>query len=232
MNHSITAQRGICPPTSKLVALGAFLAAGVLLLAAPVVSAAPDELEPPEEEGYDTPQQAAEAFFDAVKEDDYDAMRSTLVPEVREGFDQLGPSWVEAIEVTEVRVDRVEEPEENVAHLYYEWDAEVDMSEVADDFAEIMVESLRDQGLTEEEIETFIDLQMEVIRRQLERQAELMEREEQRMILVRIEERWYVDVPADEMYEPNDVDEKEAEVDDEVEEEEVPEEEGDEDLDE
>lgn len=164
------------------------------------------DVEPrPEEDaeevgGFETPREASEAFLEGLKEDEYASLRTTLPPDVREGFDRLGPAWVTGITVNEYRIQSIDQPEEGMAHAYYEWDVEVDMSGVAEEFAGLMTESLREQGLEEEEIQMFLEMQMEVIRDQLRRQAMQMERPKQRMILAEIDGRWYVETPADEEY--------------------------------
>ena len=178
--------------------------------------------------GHDSAEAAAEAFMTALKEQDAEKMKTTVPPEEREEFERIGKTLMEASTLHEYEITSVEvDDEEMRATASYTWEIEIDKDKVVEGYTEVIRGVLRDEGLTEEEIESILEVEMEPLREDLRNHMEELEKKENRMTLEKIEERWYVTSPIEDEPDVKAPDEWDEEMDDveEEEEEEVEEEE-------
>lgn len=151
------------------------------------------------EDGAGSPEEAAETFLEALKSKDTERLSQTVPPDDRQHFEKYGDTIVESVEVTdyEVRDIEVSAEDETRAHATYSWEIEVDEERMMQGYEEMLRESLREEGVSEEEIDELLDIEMESLRDDLRQHIDELSRTENRMVLEQVDGRWYVKSPVD-----------------------------------
>ncbi len=164
-----------------------------------------DALEANEPEGAATPSEASRVFFEGIRAGEPNKVRRVVPPEERASFDRQGERLMEALTISELEVGETRRDEERPrrAYTYYDWDVEVDENEMIAAALDDLLESLRDAELAEEEIQRYFDEHGPSLRRFVRALAEQLRKPKQRMTLVQIDERWYVEEIADPGFDAN-----------------------------
>lgn len=148
--------------------------------------------------------EAARAFLHGVRDRDFDGVRRTVPPDELEMFDRVGQQIIDAIKIEELEVGetRRDENNENRALTYFRWKVEIEEEPLFKAALEDLARDLRSTGMDEDKIARLIAEQEADVRRVLRAYASELRKPQQRMILQRIDEKWFVREIIDQTYRP------------------------------
>lgn len=163
-----------------------------LFVAALVVPAVAQE----NQDGADTAEACANGILEAWKNGDVAGMKTFIPPDDREGFDRQGEAFVKALVVSSYEVHEVTVDEDaGSATATYTWECKLDAEKLVELMLGDIEESMRESGMSKEEIAEQLALMREGAMEELAGFAGHIEAADHTMTLTRIDGRWYCEQP-------------------------------------